>query len=524
MSLLATLRRKRTDSPTPSNASLPERLVSRTAAVLGGTHSRRRFLARTAVVGSALATDPLGYVLKPGTAHGAVCGSCGDGWTAFCCTINSGKNSCPPGSFVAGWWKADNAAYCCSRARYIIDCNATCPTSCSCRCSGASCDGRRTCCNQFRYPGCSQNVSCAGPVVCRVAICIPPWVYSRACTSSSATDNRTRDHGSTCLSAECDSAITRRYYALGGPNHYLGNRTHGEGPSPQYRGRVAHYQRGRIYWSSRTGAWEVWGPIFNSWASFQGSVGRYGFPTTGVGITRDRTTRWQDFQGGRIYAGPRGVHPVPEPINAKHIAYGGVNGVFRYPTSPERRSMDRRSIYMNFQYGRVYRIGTKVIALPNPFFAYHEALGGVYGKLGYPATDPATQADGRGRAIIFDRGVMYMTPTTRPSGLWGRCLQAYLRNGGAGYTIGYPLTDVEKVPDGRGETATFENAAVYATPQTGGHIVEKPLLDAYLERGGPTGRLGYPRTSMVKEGRYHHVVFEGGRLTLDTATGAITEG
>ena len=59
-------------------------------------HNRRRFLARTAVVGSALAVNPLSYLLKPGTAYGAVCGTCCDGWTAFCCTINSGRNTCPP--------------------------------------------------------------------------------------------------------------------------------------------------------------------------------------------------------------------------------------------------------------------------------------------------------------------------------------------------------------------------------------------------------------------------------------------
>ena len=91
--------------------------------------SRRGFLIRAGVVGSALAVDPSGYVLKPGTAYASVCGpgaSCTSGWTVFCATINHGSNSCPPGSIAAGWWKADGASLCGGKARYIVDCNATC--------------------------------------------------------------------------------------------------------------------------------------------------------------------------------------------------------------------------------------------------------------------------------------------------------------------------------------------------------------------------------------------------------------
>jgi len=163
--------------------------------------TRRGFLAGMAVAGSALATKPFDYVLKPNTAYASVCGSgatCAEGWSVFCCTINNGQNSCPPGSFLAGWWKADNSSFCGGNARYYLDCNATCPTSCSCYCPTGTCDNRRTCCNQFRYGQCHQEIACAGPVVCRVVSCTPPWQMDRACTSSSATDNRTASHTAPC--------------------------------------------------------------------------------------------------------------------------------------------------------------------------------------------------------------------------------------------------------------------------------------------------------------------------------------
>jgi hypothetical protein len=204
--LTSVFRRRSTGSTEPSSPLV--RLVDRLSGASSG-HSppedgptRRGFLAGMAVAGSALATKPWDYVVKPNTAYASVCGSgatCAEGWSVFCCTINNGQNSCPPGSFLAGWWKADNSSFCGGTARYYLDCNATCPTSCSCYCPTGTCDNRRTCCNQFRYGQCHQEIACAGPVVCRVISCLPPWVIDGACTTSSATDNRTADHNAPCV-------------------------------------------------------------------------------------------------------------------------------------------------------------------------------------------------------------------------------------------------------------------------------------------------------------------------------------
>jgi hypothetical protein len=184
------------------SATFSERLVERVATTLGRTRTdRRSVLVKSAVVGSALAAAPLDFLLRPGTAYASLCGdgaSCAEGWTAFCCTVH-GANTCPPGSFAAGWWKVDASPFCHGAARYIVDCNATCPTQCTCRCASGTCDERRVCCNQFRYGQCNVDIACAGPVVCRVALCTPPWVWSAACTTTSRTDNRTVTHNAPCL-------------------------------------------------------------------------------------------------------------------------------------------------------------------------------------------------------------------------------------------------------------------------------------------------------------------------------------
>jgi hypothetical protein len=203
-----------------------QRLVERTSAFLASRSSRRSFLFRTAVVGSALAAAPVRYLLKPGSAYAAVCGpgaSCSSGWTAFCCTVNRGMNKCPPGTFVGGWWKIDRSPYCCdssgrAAARYIIDCQGRCTkctsgcgdgycspscVACRCRCATGSCDTRRACCNYFRYGQCHQEIRCAGPVACRVVTCVAPYRLYDSCRTTSATDNRTAYHTAPCLNGPC---------------------------------------------------------------------------------------------------------------------------------------------------------------------------------------------------------------------------------------------------------------------------------------------------------------------------------
>ncbi len=176
----------RPDTDTPMTV----RLVDRLGRALGGPGlSRRRFLSRVAVVGAAVAVDPIRYAVKPGSAYAQVCGdgaSCGSGWTAFCCTVNAGANTCPPGSYVAGWWRIDDSPFCFGAARYVIDCNRSPNASCSCRCADGACDKRRVCCNNFRYGQCNTQIRGVTEVVCRVVTCTAPWVWDSACSTHRA--------------------------------------------------------------------------------------------------------------------------------------------------------------------------------------------------------------------------------------------------------------------------------------------------------------------------------------------------
>ena len=153
-------------TPRRWRSSTPRRACSRRGV------SRRSALTRIAVAGSALAVAPVRYLLYPGTALGVVVpgrcrdGLCTDGYTAFCCEIHQGLNTCPVGTFVGGWWMCTDyrGHQLCqgSGVRYYVDCNNLPgrPFPGGCRCANDDCSHRRQACNVFRYGQC--NTTSAG--------------------------------------------------------------------------------------------------------------------------------------------------------------------------------------------------------------------------------------------------------------------------------------------------------------------------------------------------------------------------
>lgn len=199
-------------------------IVERLSRVVDRRASRRGFLSRSAMGATALAVAPAAYALRPTTAHAAICScngldcdcanGCCDGYTDFCCFL-TGENLCPPGSTVAGWWKADGSGFCDldgPRPRYYLDCNLPCGDCgcedsgvCSHECADADCrcpDGchsRAVECTRFRYGQCNQDVQCVGPIQCRIVTCVAPWEWDPSCTTEVATDNQTAFHDRPCL-------------------------------------------------------------------------------------------------------------------------------------------------------------------------------------------------------------------------------------------------------------------------------------------------------------------------------------
>src|SRR5436305_4486538 len=149
--------------------------------------SRRGVLARAALAGSAFAVAPVRYLVRPESAWAVIrphhCprkAKCSDGYTAFCCEIERGLNTCPANTYVAGWWKCTDykgSGLCHGQGyRYYLDCNRVPGQRFpgGCQCANGDCNQRRVDCNHFSYGQCNTQIPSRTEVVCRLFICQDP--------------------------------------------------------------------------------------------------------------------------------------------------------------------------------------------------------------------------------------------------------------------------------------------------------------------------------------------------------------
>ena len=191
---------------------MTDRLASSAGSLLERRISRRGAIARLALASSALAAAPLRYLLRPGTAWAAIgpsnCsgGLCTDGYTAFCCEINGGYNTCPSHTYIAGWWKcsAYNGGGLCGPegVRYYVDCNRIPGQDFpgGCKCANDDCNQRRVDCNHFRYGQCNTQVAGTTEVACRLVVCQNPAdIAGFNCNGTVKFDDSTCGHEAGCL-------------------------------------------------------------------------------------------------------------------------------------------------------------------------------------------------------------------------------------------------------------------------------------------------------------------------------------
>jgi uncharacterized protein with LGFP repeats len=455
-------------------------LVETAAGWLGRRTSRRAFLQRLALVGSAVSVGGLDFVLRPGTAYAAVCGdgaSCYSGWTALCCSINNGVNQCPPGSFAAGWWKADGASLCGGKARYYIDCQARC-TGCGCprgsrfcakpcwnckpHCAhNGTCDQRRVCHNVFRYGQCHQEIGCSGPVWCRVISCTPPWKFEK-CSTSAATDNATRNHSAPCLPSSW-TPLQKRYAALGSQGSVLGASADRERDA--YRGRYQKFQHGRMYHSERTGTHYVLGFLADRYHHLGESKSELGLP---ISDTRDNADggRHNLFVHGAIYASPRtGAHTVLDPIYGTWVEQGRDRGAFGLPTTDTRHIDGTRLRFNDFEHGAIYHhpvLGTH--ALPEPVLLVWDRYDRHRGPLGRVRTDLVS--DVLGTHQDFDHGTITVHETLGVHTVWGLIFDYWAADGREAGPLGFPVSDVYAV-DAEHDRCDFEHGSLELDKTTG---------------------------------------------------------
>jgi uncharacterized protein with LGFP repeats len=438
--------------------------------------SRRDVLVGATVAAAALATKPKEYALTPVAAYATICGpgnTAASGWTVFCATVNRGVNTCPPGSFAAGWWKAADSSWCGGGYRYIVDCNASCSkctTGCSdnmcdsrcwsCSCgtgSTATCDQRRVCCNAFRYGQCNTQVKCSGGVHCRVVSCVAPYQWT-SCTTTSLVDNRTSEHSAPSLPAW--GPIEQRYIAMGAQASYL-----------------------------------------------KASAGPIRVVGDGVGA-------YVTYQGGTIYhTAATGAVPVTASVNLVLVGKGGVLGPLGYPTAPYRVGLPNAGWIQLYQRGAIIDSGsTTTQAVSGDSYRVWVANGRETGLLGYP-TGPQTQPTGRGWVQSFEHGAIADSNSTEPLVVGPTMIAAWNAAGGAAGVLGYPTTAL--LTAARGSHQSFRSGELWRLGSGPVRRVHGAVVTAWKKAGGSAGSYGYPVTdTVVDAGGRLTCTFEGGRITV----------
>lgn len=502
--------------------SLPERAVARLAATLDRSRPpRRSFLAGLVVSGSALALKPWRYLVEDASAIDVVCGAgneCSDGWTAFCCTV-SGANACPPGSFAAGWWKADNSGFCCGSARYYIDCNATCGSNWQCRCASGTCDRRRVACNQFRYGQCHQEIACYGPVVCRVVTCQPPWQWDAACTTLSLTDNRTASHSAPCLGRDCLGPVEQLWSSTGGASGPLGAKIADEAATPP-RGSRTLYAKGAIYRNGST-VYEVHGSIWSLYSMLSQHSGPLGYPRSNTLVAADGRSKISLFDRGAIVYRPGiGTFEVRGRLWDKWNAMGRERSAVRYPLSNMRNGAGGAVPYGLFDLGAIFARGSNTLEIHGDIYDMWRRRGGT-DVFGFPTTNTATGYDGRTRFSMFDNGTIFYRPGRGTYEIHGAIHTKWRGSGGSG-RYGYATTNTTTGVDGRTRYNLFDKGAIFYRPGRDTYAIDESIYDKW-RTNGQGNAFGYPTMNIRRapEVLTKYCEFDWGAIFARWGTGTI---
>ncbi|PRY14046.1 LGFP repeat-containing protein [Kineococcus rhizosphaerae] len=261
--------------------------------------------------------------------------------------------------------------------------------------------------------------------------------------------------------------IAIRYVVMGGEASILGRPVVCQ-TATATGGAYDVFERGVIYWSPASGAWDVSGEFLNLWSWTGWENGFLRYPTSTENPIRSGGV-YQVFQGGTLYWSPAsGAHSVSGSFRDLFGATGWENGLLGYPLSQEA---DIRA-------------------------------GGVY--------------------QVFQGGVAYWSPTTGAHSVSGEFLRLYATTGYENGYLGYPTTQ-EVAGRAGGVHQDYQGGALFWSPQTGARALQGPILDRYRRAGAEDGVLGYPTSGEFDVPGGRRVDFQHGFIEWSPALGALVD-
>ncbi|MBR5046543.1 hypothetical protein IKX73_02880 [Candidatus Saccharibacteria bacterium] len=271
---------------------------------------------------------------------------------------------------------------------------------------------------------------------------------------------------------DLSGGILTAWKATGGINGEFGYPTSGE--MKHKNGLVYQtFENGSIYWDIKTGAWPIRSFAEEKWLELGGVNSKLGkFLTYGnCGLVNNGC--YQAFETGYVYWTKKtGAFDVSGGIFQAYFKTGSEWGEYGYPTSSEKKHKNGL-VYQTFENGSIYW-DIKTGAWPIRSFAEEKwlELGGVNSKLGRMITNGACGLAKDGCYQAFQTGNIYWTKKTGAFDVSGGIFQAYFKENSEWGTLGYP-TSSELISKDNKVYQTFEGGTINWDAKTGASVKKK---------------------------------------------------
>ena len=214
-------------------------------------------------------------------------------------------------------------------------------------------------------------------------------------------------------------------------------------------------------------------------------------------------------------------------ILTRYNQLGGSAGVLGPCVTSELTTPDGIGRYNHFRNGSIYWTqNTGAWEVYGNIRNKWEQLGWERSPLGYPITGETATPDGVGRFNHFQNGSIYWTQATGAWSVRGNIHAKWKALGWETSPLGYPITDELTTPDGVGRYNHFRKGtiegSIYWTPTTGAWAVYGAIRAKWAELGWEKSSLGYPVSDEYAVAVGRESAFQGGYITYNTSTGALT--
>lgn len=308
--------------------------------------------------------------------------------------------------------------------------------------------------------------------------------------------------------------ILDHYLALGGPTAF-GLPTTDAVTVPTAAGaQVVTFTRGRIYSSPTAGVFGLGGSILSRYLT-AGGPAIAGLPTSDITpVAGVPGALIATFDNGRVYwSAKSGAHFVGGPILDHYLALGGPTTLGLPTAEAAPVPYQPGAQMMTFAGGRIYASATTgAFALTGPVLARY-LNSRTAAALGLPTSDVVPLSGAmNATTATFQHGSIFWSPATGARVVVGPVLERYVASGGPA-VLGLPLTDVTGAGRRGSQQIVLQHGRIYSSQASGAHVVLGAVLTTYLRSGGATGKLGLPvgDEHAVRGGRAQD--FTSGRIT-----------